>query len=106
MTATMTALTLAVDALILASLADVVTTRAGIRSGHLYERNPLMRWATRTTARALGVKAAGLLVVGAQLFFLADTAPNVALGVTWAAALFTLRLAWNNYRLLRAVQRG
>lgn len=89
----------ALAALVLASLADVLTTRAGIRTGLLRETNPLMRWFTRTTTRAVGIKIVALLLAGWQAVTLATTHPVLALGIVWVAVILTARLAWRNYVL-------
>lgn len=99
-------MTLALAALILASIADVLTTRAGIRTGLLYERNPLMQWATRSTWRAFTVKAIGLAFGVAMMVPLWESSPRAFLVLVWLAALWTGGIAYNNYRLLRAIQRG
>lgn len=96
---------LALSALVLASIADVLTTRAGIRSGLLVERNPLMLWATRSTWRAITVKAGGIALGAALMVPNSESAPLTSLVVLWLAALGTGYLAWQNHRTLRAIQR-
>lgn len=100
----MTPLTWAVDALIAASLADVVTTRAGLRTGLVHEANPLMRWWTRTTLRAMTAKTLALAAVSVELLRLRAEHPVLAVAIAWAGAGWTLRTAWQNYRLLRTLQ--
>ena len=95
-------MTLALSALVLASIADVLTTRAGIRSGLLVERNPLMRRVTNSTWMSMGVKIAGC---GLALALLRANGHEGGVAVVWGAALWTGWLAWRNHRLLRAVQR-
>lgn len=102
----MTWLTLAADALVLASIADAVTTRWGIAGGQLFEANPLMRWATRTLPRALAVKAVALVVIGWQVAQLRVAHPTLALGIVWGAALFSGWLAWRNFRLRQRLLAG
>ncbi len=90
---------LALFALTVASIADALTTRAGIRTGLLRETNPLMRWFTRTTTRAVGIKFVALALAGWQVVTLAATHPVLALAIVWLAVILPARLAWQNYLL-------
>jgi hypothetical protein len=101
----MTALTLAFDALVLASLADAVTTRLGLQTGAVVELNPLMHWSTRSLARAVLTKLLGLAVIGAVLLSLVCMHPRLAVGVTWVGALGTGWLAWRNWQIYRIWRR-
>jgi hypothetical protein len=103
----MTPLSGAFALLALASLADVLSTRAALRAepGFLHESNPLMRPFVGCTRRALAVKLAGVLVMGWLASDMAKTAPRAAALLLLTAALSTSWLAWRNVRLLRAVQR-
>lgn len=92
--------TVAWVALILASAADVLTTRSALRTGKAYEANPLMRWSTKTTRRALSTKAIGIGIAGWQLRAV-DT--PAALTMVWVAAILTAMLACHNFRLLRVL---
>jgi hypothetical protein len=92
---------MAIAALLLASLADVVTTRVGLLSGRVIEWNPLMVWWTRTTARAVLAKTLGLALAVWQVTVIAQTHPTVAVLVTWACALATAMLAYTNFQLAR-----
>jgi hypothetical protein len=96
----MTGLLVASLALVLASLADVASTRAGLRTGRAYERNPLMRWATATLPRALAVKTFGLAVTFWQLLILAADHRTLAVVVAWLGAIWTARLAYHNFQLV------
>jgi hypothetical protein len=94
---------LAQTALVVASIADVLTTRAGLRTGLVIERNPLMCWATDSLWRAVFVKAAGLAVAFLMLAELEATMPRVALAMTWGFALLTAGIAHQNHRLVSAL---
>lgn len=96
----MAPVTVAWVALILASAADVLTTRSALRTGKAYEWNPLMRWSTKTTRRAMSTKAIGIGIAGWQLRAV-DT--PAALTMVWVAAILTAMLAYHNFRLLRAL---
>jgi hypothetical protein len=100
----MTLLTFAFDALVLASVADAVTTRLGLAVGAV-ELNPLMHWSTRSMARALLTKLLGLATVGAVLLSLMCMHPHLAEGVTLFGAAMTGWLAWRNYTLYRRLRK-
>lgn len=103
--AAVTTLALAFDVLVIAALADVLTTRAGIRSGAFLEANPLMRPFVRTTPRAMTAKVAGVLVIAWGVFDLAVEWPRLALVVTLGAAAVNAWHAWRNWQLYRAWKR-
>lgn len=100
----MTPIAGAFDVLVLASLADVVTTRCGLRTGQLVEQNPLMRWSTRTTTRALCTKTAGLLVAGGCAALASHDAPFLTTVLILAGAIWTAHLAYGNWRLYRLLK--
>lgn len=96
----MTALRWAELVLVLASLADVWTTRAAIHSGWCREVNRLMRWSTRTTSRALWTKGIGLAM---SLVCLEFTNPSIAVPIAWGSAVVMTGISLRNLRLVRRI---